>query len=83
VKCVLGLKFCGENRILVLGSETIAIDGKQWNTRCLGYQISVNFGESVTGSVMRVLEKAGVDLSNFVWFGHFTEHLACGVLKRR
>jgi hypothetical protein len=73
---VLSLKFCEENGILALGSETIAINGKQWNTRCLGYQISVNFGESVTRNVMRVLEKDGVDLSNFAWFEHFTEHLA-------
>jgi hypothetical protein len=43
----------------------------------------VNFGEEVTRGVMRMLEKFGVDLSNFEWFGHFTEHLACGVLKRR
>jgi hypothetical protein len=65
VKCVLGLKFCGENGILALGSETIAINGKLWNTRCLGYRIVVNFGKRVTGSVMRVLEKVGVDLSYF------------------
>jgi hypothetical protein len=31
---------------------------------------------------MKVLEKYGVDLSKFGWFGHFTEHLACGVLNR-
>jgi hypothetical protein len=28
-----------------------------------------------------VLEKSKVDLSKFSWFGHFTEHLACGVLE--
>jgi hypothetical protein len=39
--------------------------------------MSVNFGKSVSGSVMRVLEKVGVNLSYFDWFGHFTEHLAC------
>jgi hypothetical protein len=54
VKCVLGLKFCGENGILALDSEMIAINGKKRNTRCLGYRIGVNFGESVTGSVLRV-----------------------------
>jgi hypothetical protein len=54
VKCVLGLKFCGENGILSLDSEMIAINGKKRNTRCLGYRIGVNFGESVTGSVLRV-----------------------------
>jgi hypothetical protein len=26
---------------------------------------------------MKVLEKSGIDLSNFEWFGHFIEHLAC------
>jgi hypothetical protein len=29
VKCVLGLKFGGENEFLALGLETIAINGKQ------------------------------------------------------
>jgi hypothetical protein len=75
VKCVLGLKFCGENNILALGSETIAENGTQWNIWCLRYQIGVNFGVSVTGGGMRVLEKIRVDLSKFEWFGHFTEHL--------
>jgi hypothetical protein len=75
VKCELGLKFCGENEFLALGSETIAINRKQWCIRCLGYRIGVKFGVEVIGGVMRVLEKSGVDLSNFEWFGHFTEHL--------
>jgi hypothetical protein len=30
VKCALGLKFGGENEFVALGSETIAINGKQW-----------------------------------------------------
>jgi hypothetical protein len=77
VKCVLGLKFDRENIFLALGSKWIAINGKQWNNRCLGYRIGVNFGESVTSSGRRVLEKAGVDLSNFEWFGHFTKQVAC------
>jgi hypothetical protein len=83
VKCVFGLKFCGENEILALGSETIAINGKQWYIWCLGYRIGVNFGEDVTGCVMRVLEKVGIDLSKFEWFGHFNEQLVRKVLKRR
>jgi hypothetical protein len=77
--CVLGLRFCEENEFLALGSETIAIKGSQRCIRCLGYQIDMNFGEEVTGGVMRVrvLEKSGVNLSKFEWFGHFTEHLVC------
>jgi hypothetical protein len=59
----------------------MAINGKWRNNRCLGYCISVNFGEGVTGSGQKVLEKATVDLSNFDWFGHFTEHVACRVLN--
>jgi hypothetical protein len=72
VKCVLGLRFGGENEFLALSSKRIAINGKQWNNWCLEHQIGMNFGESVTGSGQKVLEKAGVDLSNFEWFGHFT-----------
>jgi hypothetical protein len=41
----------------------------------------VNFGEGVIGSGRRVLEKTGVNLRNFEWFGHFTEHVACRVLS--
>jgi hypothetical protein len=65
VKCVLGLRFCRENKFLVLGSKGIAINGKWGNNQCLGYRIGVKFGESVTGSGWRVLEKTGVDLNNF------------------
>jgi hypothetical protein len=78
VKCVLGLKFCGENEFLALDSKRIAIKGKWGNNRCLGYRIVVKFGERVTGSGRRVLEKIGVDLSNFDWFGYFTKHVVCG-----
>jgi hypothetical protein len=38
----------------------------------------VKFSKSVTRVGMKVLEKFGVDLSKFEWFGHFTEHLTCG-----
>jgi hypothetical protein len=41
----------------------------------------VKFGERVTSSSMSVLEKVGVDLSYFDWFGHFTEHVACEVFE--
>lgn len=82
MRCVLGLKFCEDNEFVALGSEMIAINGKQWNTQCLGYWIDVDFGEEVTGCVMRVIEKAGVDMSNFSWFGHFTEHLVREDLER-
>jgi hypothetical protein len=78
---VLGLKFCGENEFLALGSKGIVVNGKWGNNRCLGYRIGMKFGERVTGRGRRVLEKTGVDLSNFDWFGHFTEHVACGVLS--
>jgi hypothetical protein len=78
---VLGLRFGEENKFLALGSKRIAIKGKQWNNQCIGYRIGVNFGESITGSGRSVLEKVGVNLSNFDWFGHFTEHVACGVLN--
>jgi hypothetical protein len=40
----------------------------------------MKFGEYVTLGVMKVPEKFGIDRSNFGWFGHFIEHLACGVL---
>jgi hypothetical protein len=29
---------------------------------------------------VNVPEKFGFNLSNFGWFGHFTEHVACGIL---
>jgi hypothetical protein len=53
---------------------------KNW---CLEYRIGVKFGEYATWGDMKVLEKSGIDLSNFSWFRHFTEHLACGVLGLR
>jgi hypothetical protein len=31
----------------------------------------------------KVLEKFGFNQSNFGWFGHFAEHVACGVLGFR
>jgi hypothetical protein len=40
----------------------------------------VKFGEYVTGCVMKMPEKIGFVWSNFGWFGHFTEHVACGIL---
>jgi hypothetical protein len=40
----------------------------------------VKFGEYVTGGVVKVTEKFGIDWSIFGWFGHFAEHVACGVL---
>jgi hypothetical protein len=41
----------------------------------------VKFGVRGTGSSRSVLEKFGVDLSYFDWFGHFTEHLVRRVLN--
>jgi hypothetical protein len=32
---------------------------------------------------MKVPEKIRIDWSKFGWFGHFIEHLACGVLGFR
>jgi hypothetical protein len=40
----------------------------------------VKLGEEVTRDDMKVSEKFGIDWSKFGWFGHFIEHLACGVL---
>jgi hypothetical protein len=40
----------------------------------------VRFCEYVTGGIVNVPEKFGFNLSNFGWFGHFTEHVACGIL---
>jgi hypothetical protein len=40
----------------------------------------VKFGEYVTGGIVKVPEKFGFNRSNFGWFGHFAEHVACGVL---
>jgi hypothetical protein len=43
----------------------------------------VKFGKDVAGSVVKVPEKFGFNLSIFGWFGHFTEHVACGKLGLR
>jgi hypothetical protein len=75
---VLGLRFGEENEFLALGSERFTTKVERWCNRCLGYQIGVKFGESVTGSGRSVLEKVGVNLIYFDWFGHFIEHLAAG-----
>jgi hypothetical protein len=40
----------------------------------------VRFCEYVTGGIVKVPKKFGLNRSNFGWFGHFTEHVACGVL---
>jgi hypothetical protein len=40
----------------------------------------VKFGEYVTGGIVKVPENFGCNRSNFGWFGHFTEHVACGGL---
>jgi hypothetical protein len=48
-----------------------------------GYWIGVKVGVRVTGGGMRVQGKTGIDLSKFEWFGHFTEHMACGFEEYR
>jgi hypothetical protein len=83
VKWVLGLKFGRGKIFLAPDSKMIAINVKRWCNRSLGYRIGVKFSERVTESSWRVLEKVGVDLSYFDWFGHFTEHIVCGFLERR
>jgi hypothetical protein len=40
----------------------------------------VKFGEYVTEGVVKVPKKFGFNRSIFGWFGHFTEHVACGEL---
>jgi hypothetical protein len=40
----------------------------------------VKFGKYVTGCVVKVSEKFRFNRSIFDWFGHFTEHVACGEL---
>ncbi len=40
----------------------------------------MKFGKDVAGSVVKVSEKFGFNWSKFGWFGHFTEHMACGEL---
>jgi hypothetical protein len=66
---VLGLNLGEENEIRKLGSETIAQNGE--------------FGEYVTGGIVKVPKKFGFNWSIFGWFGHFTEHVVCGVLGFR
>jgi hypothetical protein len=43
----------------------------------------MKFGEYVTRGVVKVPEKIGFNRSIFGWFGHFTEHVACGELGFR
>jgi hypothetical protein len=38
----------------------------------------VKFGEYVTEGIVKVPKKFGFNWSNFGWFGHFIEHVACG-----
>jgi hypothetical protein len=40
----------------------------------------VKLCEYVIEGVVKVPEKFGFNRSNFGWFGHFTEHVACGEL---
>jgi hypothetical protein len=40
----------------------------------------VKLCEYVTEGVVKVSEKFGFNRCNFEWFGHFTEHVACGDL---
>jgi hypothetical protein len=42
----------------------------------------MKFGMKGTGSSWSVLEKIGVNLSHFDWFGQFTEHLVREILDR-
>jgi hypothetical protein len=39
----------------------------------------VKIGEYITGGIVKVPEKFGFNWSNFDWFGHFAEHVACDV----
>jgi hypothetical protein len=77
---VLGLNLGEEKEIWALGSETIARNGEFGEFLSLGSRIGVKFGKYVTRSVVKVPEKFGFNWSIFGWFGHFTEHLACGEL---
>jgi hypothetical protein len=43
----------------------------------------VQFGEYVTGGIVKVPEKFGFNLSIFGWFGHFTKHVVCEDLGLR
>jgi hypothetical protein len=45
--------------------------------------MGVKFCEYVTGGVVKVPEKIEFNWSIFGWFGHFTEHVVCGVLGFR
>jgi hypothetical protein len=81
VKWVLDLKFGRGKIFLALDAKRFAIKGRWWDNMCLGYWIGVKIGVLDTGSSWSVLEKVGVDLSDFDWFGHFTEHLACEVFE--
>jgi hypothetical protein len=79
VKCALGLIVGEENGIWALSSETIAGNGDLCKIEAWD-RIGVKFGEYVTRGIVKVPEKFGIDWSIFGWFGHFTEHVACGVL---
>jgi hypothetical protein len=72
---VLGLKFGRGKAFLALGSKQITIKVQRLGNRCQEYRIGVKIGARGTGSSWSVLEKVGVDLSYFDWFGHFTEHV--------
>jgi hypothetical protein len=43
----------------------------------------VKFGKDVAGSVVKVPEKFGFNLSIFGWFGYFTEHVVGEILGFR
>ena len=43
----------------------------------------MKFDKDVAGSVVKVPVKFGFNWSKFGWFGHFTEHVVCGVLGFR
>jgi hypothetical protein len=45
--------------------------------------MGVKFGEYVTGGIVKMPENFGFNWSIFGWFGHFTEHVVCGVLGFR
>jgi hypothetical protein len=40
----------------------------------------MKFGEYVSGGIVKVSKKFRFNRSNFGWFGHFAEHVACGGL---
>jgi hypothetical protein len=41
----------------------------------------MRFCDYVNRGIVKVPEKFGIDRSIFGWFGHFTEHVACGGLE--